>query len=60
MNWDKLINSTIEVDGVKMIVYNYCKSCKRILATDEHKYYRVRVDKFDGLNIISERLKPLE
>ena len=60
MEWSKLIGLNIEVDGIKMQVYDYCKTCRRIWASDDHKNYMVKVGRHDTFKVTSERLKALE
>jgi hypothetical protein len=60
MNWINLLESKIEVDGIKMTVTSVCKTCRKIFASDLHYDYYIHVDKLENKKIRSKKLKPLE
>lgn len=60
MNWSGLIGKKITVDGIKMKVTDYCKTCRRLWAEDRDKSYYLKVDRWENYKMISEKIKPLE
>mgnify|MGYP001584262926 CR=1 FL=1 len=62
MNWDSLIKGKeITVEGEKMIIKDYCKTCRKIWAESSHERYYLGIKRHsEVIYVKSKKLKPLE
>lgn len=60
MNYSKLLNKELVINGETMIVTDFCRGCRTIWATSEHFRYYLKVDSRDNIKITQKKLKPLE